>query len=193
MLIKQELRQAILQKRSRLDKTVQKQVGDNVADTVQNLTIWQNSQRIGFYYPMNGEVDTRPTIKLAWEQNKQVYLPLMNPALNNSLQFVLYTADTPLASNKWGVPEPEESALKERHAASFLDIIIMPLVAYDPFKNRLGMGGGCYDKTLAFKAGATHATPYCLGLAYAFQAIKALLPVDPWDIPMDDVICLKTD
>jgi 5-formyltetrahydrofolate cyclo-ligase len=69
-----------------------------------------------------------------------------------------------------------------------LDVILMPLVAFDGQGNRLGMGAGYYDRTLAFLRHRRHwRKPRIIGLAYEFQRMPAL-PAEPWDVPLDGII-----
>lgn len=69
-----------------------------------------------------------------------------------------------------------------------LDLIILPLVAFDLSGNRLGMGGGFYDRTLSFKHQRCHwKGPKLIGIAHELQRVD-LLPVNDWDIPLDAVI-----
>jgi len=189
---KHSLRQELLKKREKLTCHQQKQAALALIERLEVLPHWQASQHIAFYYPRRGEVDARPAIQTALAQGKQVFLPFIDPESDACLRFAPYTIDSVLIDNRWGIPE---SAVKQRDAArlaSELDIILMPLVGYDTFKNRLGMGGGYYDRTLAFMRQKNNdVRPYCLGLAYAFQAVEHPLPIDPWDVAMDDVICLE--
>ena len=92
-----------------------------------------------------------------------------------------------LAPNRYGIPEPRVSA-RELMKAEDLDLVLLPLVAFDKRGNRLGRGVGFYDKTLAFLHRRRHLRkPHLLGLAHDFQRLSAV-PTDDWDVPLDGVV-----
>ena len=143
-----------------------------------NSAVFQNSQHIACYYPLNNEFDCLPIIQAIWEKHKHCYLPVLS---DNLLCFKRYQATTRLQTNRYNIPEPvsEESIAVER-----LNLVIVPLVGFDTRGNRLGMGAGYYDRT--FQA----LDCYLLGLAYAAQQAPDL-PVDPWDVRLHAVLTEK--
>ena len=101
--------------------------------------------------------------------------------------FSSYSKDQKLSLNDYGIPEPEHNDEKSIQAEQF-DLMFIPLVAFDSKCNRIGMGGGYYDKTLAFKKESEKKSkPLLIGLAYEFQKIDAI-EKNAWDIPMDAII-----
>ena len=116
--------------------------------------------------------DTGPLQQLATRQGKQLFLPVI--ADDNSLSFHAWQADEPLRDNRYNIPEPPAQAL--RCPTNDLDIIFMPLVAWDQCGGRLGMGGGFYDRTLAGADG-----PVLVGLAHECQQVGQV-PRDSWDV-----------
>jgi 5-formyltetrahydrofolate cyclo-ligase len=102
------------------------------------------------------------------------------------LWFTPYAADSELVQNRFGIPEPR--VLPRRRVPPWrLDLILVPLVGFDSAGNRLGMGGGFYDQTLAFLQRRSHwRKPRLLGIAYDFQQLDQL-PAEPWDIPLDGI------
>ena len=87
--------------------------------------------------------------------------------------------------NKFGIDEPIYSPYRGAHR---MDIILMPLVGFDKHKNRLGMGGGFYDKTLSFhKQLKNFRVPKLFGLAFDSQEVDKLI-TQPWDVPLDGII-----
>ena len=85
--------------------------------------------------------------------------------------------------NRYGIPEPDRP-IRQRIRAASLDLIVAPLVAFDIYGNRLGMGGGFYDRTLAFlKRRGSWRKPVVVGVAYEFQKVQRLT-AQPWDVPM---------
>lgn len=148
--------------------------------------LFRNSRRIAFYFPHDGEMDTFPLLYRAWSMNKLCYLPVLEPLGSNRLRFAPYEPHHPLTPNRFGIPEPAAPP-RDRVCAAGLDLILLPLVAFDGQGNRLGMGGGYYDRTLAFLRHRRHwRRPRLLGLAYEFQRVEHL-DVRPWDMPLDGI------
>jgi 5-formyltetrahydrofolate cyclo-ligase len=108
--------------------------------------------------------------------------------------FSYYPGDL-LIKNHYGILEPDPKNSKICSPEN-LDLVLVPLLAFDNQHNRLGMGGGYYDKTFAFLKNSKNletkipSKPYLLGLAYSFQ-YQTKLPLESWDIPIDDVWVLE--
>ena len=148
----------------------------------------------------DGEIDLTSFISWCWQHNKHVYLPIVHPTKKGHLFFLAYQADTEMFVNRYGIREPKLTALFnqspeqlthfEEHPELFpaekLDIVFTPLVAFDAQGNRIGMGGGYYDRLLApwFADGSG---PYPIGLAHDCQCI-ASVPVEAWDVPLPEII-----
>jgi 5-formyltetrahydrofolate cyclo-ligase len=149
--------------------------------------LFHSSHNIAAYLPADGEVETQPLIELAWRMGKQVYLPVLVPFLGNRLWFARLEPDTRLVSNRYGIAEPE-LIHRQRIAPQALDIVLAPLVGFDRDGNRLGMGGGFYDRSFAYLLKRKHwRKPRLIGLAYGFQRLPRL-PVQPWDVPLTAVV-----
>jgi 5-formyltetrahydrofolate cyclo-ligase len=144
-----------------------------------------HKQAFALYSALPSEIDTQPLITALWQRQKNCYLPRITAT--DQLVFAHYTAGTVLLPNRFGIPEPPASA--PLCALPDLDIIFMPLVAFDKQGHRLGMGAGYYDKTLATLP--DHPTrPLLVGLAYELQKMDHI-PQDPWDISLDIIITEK--
>ncbi|MCD6045595.1 MAG: hypothetical protein K0R48_758 [Gammaproteobacteria bacterium] len=143
---------------------------------------FQNKQSFALYSAMASEIDTQPLITALWQHQKSCYLPRITP--DNTLVFAQYHADTVLIPNRFGIAEPIASApLCE---ISDLDIIFIPVVAFDEEGHRLGMGAGYYDKTLA-DLRKQKKRPLLAGLAYALQRANHISH-DAWDVSLDIVV-----
>ncbi len=148
--------------------------------------LFLNSRHIAFYLPNDGEMDLGPLIKRARAMGKHCYLPVLSPLYHNRLWFAPYHSDGKLQRNRFGIPEPALNWSHMRPAWS-LDLILMPLVAFDSDGNRLGMGGGYYDRTLAYLTRRRHwRKPHLIGTAYSFQQVDAL-PHAAWDVPLQGI------
>ena len=107
------------------------------------------SKRIALYLPNDGEVDTQLVIEQAWQEGKEVYLPVLDPIRKGFLWFVEYKANSRMKKNRFGIAEPDPK-FNKRIQPQFLNFVGLPLVAFDAHGNRLGMGGGFYDRTFEF-------------------------------------------
>lgn len=176
-LSKAGLRIALRQRRNALTPSEQLAAAHSLIQNVTRLPTWKNAQRIAVYLAADGEIDARHVALLAREQGKQVFLPVITQ--HNLLSFARWETDELLAPNLFGIPEPTATAA--RCPAADLDIVFLPLVAWDLRGGRLGMGGGFYDRALSGVAG-----PLLVGLAHDCQQTDAV-PRDPWDIALDFV------
>ncbi len=150
---------------------------------------YRNSNRIACYIANDGEIDPNPLIEHAWFTNKKVYLPILSP-LKNSLYFAPYEAGRRLKLNRYNIPEPVCQP-SEWLRASQLDLLLLPLVAFDANGNRIGMGGGFYDRTLAYLQHRRYwRKPILAGLAHEIQKVGQL-KTQSWDIPLDYIITEK--
>lgn len=145
----------------------------------------QQAKKIAISLAFDGEIETSPFIKWCWKNNKQVYLPVIHPFSKGHLLFLRYSEKTQMATNKYGIHEPKLNQLLICPIAE-LDVIFTPLVAFDPQGNRIGMGGGYYDRMLApwFKE---KKGPYPIGLAHDCQQVVEL-PTASWDVPLPEII-----
>lgn len=182
MNIKNLARKTIINIRSSLTKNYQALISDNVCKYIRSMPEYRYAKKIALYYPKNGEIDLMDLFKSAPLHGKQCYFPVVNP--EGDLVFVPAHLKTKFVKNKYGIPEPIEN-LKKKIDTNELDIIFMPLVAFDNFGNRLGMGAGYYDKSLK-----SCKNPLLIGVAYEFQK-QPLIPSDPWDIKLQMIITDK--
>lgn len=150
---------------------------------------YQKAQRIGAYLCLPEEVDVRAIIETAWADGKQVYLPVVL-AWGEPLLFAPYTADSVLTKDclSIDIPAVERS---EYIAAQALDMVVTPLVAFDEQRNRIGMGGGFYDRTFAFKQQG-QSSPQLLGVAFETQRVESNIVANEWDICPDAIITEAT-
>ncbi len=128
---------------------------------------------------LGGEIDLTPTIKKAWSQGKTCYLPVVQ---DQRLIFVNYTPTSVMQKNAFGILEPVSGGLISPAA---LDLVIVPLVAFDKHGHRIGMGGGYYDRTFAGADSLRHS--FLMGVAHRCQQIHDIRP-EPWDVALDLVL-----
>lgn len=170
-LLRRQLRAA----RRALSPAQQAAAARRLAARLAALPALQGARRIALYWPMDGEIDPRPLRALL--PRATFYLPVLQPFPAGTLRFARWGRGLRLARNRFGIPEPRGVATV---SARQLDVVLMPLTGFDAAGNRLGMGGGFYDRTLAFtRAGGRR--PFRAGVAHACQRVPAL-PVADWDI-----------
>lgn len=167
-----------------LDPQARRAAADGLLKIAAASAAFRRGRHIAFYLPNDGEQDIFPLLERAYSRRKSCYLPVLDP-LQPRLRFARYEPGDPLAPNRFGIPEPCGPAARDHVDASALDLVLLPLVAFDPDGNRLGMGGGFYDRTLAFLRLRRHwRRPLCYGVAFELQHIDHIAPA-PWDVPLD--------
>lgn len=181
--LRNQLRQQIRKTRANLTALQQQQAEDSITQQALALIEERNAQHIALYISFDGEISTEKLIKILWMQGKQVYLPVLHPFNPNHLLFLRYLPETPMLKNKFGILEPKLNVqnvlpLKE------LDILFTPLVAFDKQGNRLGMGGGFYDRTLQNWRNSSFIP---VGLAHQCQQVEQL-PTEVWDVPLHQIL-----
>lgn len=180
------LRKPILNLRSTLSSKQQQQASHLIIQQTLRTHVFLRSQRIAFYIPHRNEVNTQLLIEKAFEYGKRCYLPILHPIKHNQMWFGAYQQGDVLKENYLGILEPN-LAVAEKVAPWSLDLVITPLVAFDQQGNRLGMGGGYYDRTFSFLKSKQNRKPKLMGLAYHFQQLETI-PAATWDIALDYVI-----
>jgi 5-formyltetrahydrofolate cyclo-ligase len=173
--------------RRSLSASARSRAAHRLARELARTSWFLRSQRIACYLANDGEMDPAPLMERAWRQGKTCYLPVLSPISGDRLWFAAYRPGDPLATNRFGIPEPVYQ--EERPVPAWaLDLVLTPLVAFDPQGNRLGMGGGYYDRTFAYLGGRQRwRKPVLVGLAYDLQKVEAL-PCAPWDVPLAGVV-----
>ena len=126
---------------------------------------------------MKSEVDTWTLIERAWQLKKRIFAPITQKT--STLQFRQFDADSKFSTDNLGLSEPVAG---DFIAAEKLDLVFTPLVAFDSQNNRIGMGGGYYDRTFSFlKKNSDIDKPVLVGIAFERQRVEKIAP-NPWDI-----------
>lgn len=153
-------------------------------------SLWFTSfKRFALYVAADAEIDPTCIVEKLWlDDRKACYLPILSGTEENRfLEFRIYQPTTILVPNRFGIFEPQEEG--GGILATELDIVLVPLVAFDLNGNRLGMGSGYYDRTFENLKGEGK-KPYLIGLAYEFQKL-AHLKAKAWDVPLIGVFTEK--
>lgn len=184
---RQQIRQQIRLRRKSLPPQQQLHAAQHAATRMMAFAPVLEAHTVAVFLSFDGELDTRPLIEGLWHAGKKVYLPVIHPFSPGHLLFLRYFPDSALVLNQFKIHEP---ALDVRHVLplSKLDVLITPLVAFDSKGQRLGMGGGFYDRTL--QNWHTHGL-FPVGYAHDCQHVDTL-PAEEWDIPLPAVITPTT-
>jgi len=185
-MTRDELRRHMRGLRAALAPAARHAAARAAAEIAAALPAFRAARRIAVYVAIEGELDPEPLVTLARHLGKEVFLPVLPPGNNTPLTFLPYLAGAELRPNRFRIPEPAPSA-GAALAPVELDLVFAPLVAFDARGQRLGMGGGYYDRSFAFLKGARRPHPVLMGYAYETQKV-AELPAESWDVPLAGVV-----
>jgi 5-formyltetrahydrofolate cyclo-ligase len=186
---RQQLRSELRARRNSLSPSEQTQAAQSLLRKLMSLPLFLRSQHLALYWATDGEIDLTPTMIQLWKMGKSCYLPVIHPTQARKLWFVKYSPDTILKPNRFNIPEPDHRSTP-KIPAKLLDLVLMPLVGFDSKGARLGMGGGFYDSTFAFKHQKGQNKPWLIGVAHACQEVNEL-DTEAWDIPLNGVVTDK--
>lgn len=177
---KERLRSRLLARRQRIPAVERKQWSREISTRLLKWDPYREARRIHCFVGIEskGEVDTLPVLEQMIQEGKEVYLPKVNSS-SPALKHVRYRGPESLAPGPYDIPEPTG---KEAIAPEELDLILVPLLAADNRKNRLGYGMGYYDRFLALATGVS------AGLLFQAFLLDEPLPAEPHDIPLDYLI-----
>ncbi len=180
---KTQLRRQLRQARNALTGFHRHRAEHRIQKLLQSLPALHQAQRIGAYLPFDGEPNLHASLAA---QQQKIWLPVIRADLHLDFRpsFVLSQHRRRPAfayRNRFGI---WESLHQPTRRARQLDVILIPLVGFDRSGNRLGMGAGFYDRSLA---GLRRRKPILIGIAFSVQEV-ATLPADPWDIPLDYIV-----
>jgi len=181
-----EMRQAGRQWRAGLATEQLEEAAAALAANILELQDYHRSDRLGVYFAVNGEIGLQAVIDHALAAGKTVYLPNLD---RHSLRFSPYFHGQKMRINKFRLPEPdvEDAAML---APRQLDLVLAPLVVFDENCNRIGMGGGYYDRSFEFRKNPESTRPRLIGVAHDFQKVEQIIP-EEWDVRLDSIVTDK--
>ena len=182
-LSRQNIRQIIRQRRRALTPEQQHLFGQQAAARMMAWPHMLTAKTVALFLSFDGELDTQPLIEQLWQAGKRVYLPVLHPFSPGNLLFLHYHPRSHLVINRLKISEPKLD-VREVLPLNQLDVLITPLVAFDEQGQRLGMGGGFYDRTLQ---NWQQLGIQPVGYAHDCQQVTTL-PVEEWDIPLPAVV-----
>ena len=176
---KAELRSAGKSARQNLKREERGAASENICAAAINSALFEQANLIACYLASDDEVNCRRLIERAWHMKKRIFLPVLQK--HSKLKFVEFLNGSKTRTNKYGLEEPVgDNEIDPR----ILDLVFTPLVAFDLQGNRIGMGGGYYDRTFSFLNEQHHESrPRLVGLAFDCQRVEQI-GASTWDIPL---------
>ena len=173
------------QLRSKILKLRKNKVNNNFKISLNNFFLFLKTNKnklnsLGGYYPSNFEIDDLEILEFLEKKNYKISLPIVKK--NNQMDFFKWSKNDPLKINKYGIPEPVSSKI------FYPDILLVPLVSYDNDFNRLGYGGGFYDRYIEKIEKIKKVIK--IGLAFSCQKLKNI-PINQYDKKLDFIVTEK--
>jgi 5-formyltetrahydrofolate cyclo-ligase len=186
LLPRDTLRRELRAKRRALPAAIRIAAAEALAARLLTLPYAPVSGPVAGYWAMDGEIALH-----AWQMRLPRECTYCLPVLHDDgrLRFAPWRAGAALSTNRFGIPEPDVPA-SSLLAAEAMALVVAPLVAFDARGHRLGMGGGWYDRTFAFRRERA-APPHLVGAAFAAQQVESVFP-ESWDMPLD-ALCTESD
>jgi len=189
-LSRPQLRRLLRKARRALNRAEQRQAAQGLYRQLAQDPLFRRARHVSLYLPMDGEIDPRLLLREAQRRGKKTYLPVLSAWPRTKMVFQRVKPGERFRPNRFRIPEPRIDARKQRKIWA-LDLILMPLVGFDDQGGRLGMGGGFYDRSLAYQARRkAWQKPVLLGLAHECQKVGKLA-VASWDVPLQGTVSDK--
>ena len=170
---KQRIRERLIQKRRMLAAEERCSLSESILSQLEKMTVFREAKTVLLYYPKNNEVDVLPLFK-RYKRDKTLLLPVTH---RDRMTAHPYEGNDKMHRGKFGIPEPTTPEFQGK-----IDVIIVPAVAFDRAGNRLGRGGGYYDRFLKKQPHAT-----LIGVGYDFQLVDEV-PVRKHDQKVHRII-----
>ena len=176
------LRQALRTRRAALSAAERIGAAQALVAQLEQIPEFLTDRRIAGYWAVDGELPLAALMQGLCEREQIWHLPVLGE--DRLLRFAPWRPGDAIDTNRYGIPEPR-CALGEGLRADELDVVLLPLCGFDRSGNRLGFGGGWYDRSFAFLQDRTDVgKPVLVGVGYALQEVDAIAAM-PWDVRLD--------
>jgi 5-formyltetrahydrofolate cyclo-ligase len=179
---KDKIRNISKSNREALKKDFIKQASSDISQKIITSKYFKDANNIGCYLSTEYEVSTDTIISSAYKTNKNLYVPKIKQG--NAMDFVKMTLNSNMVKNRYGIHEPLYEDIID---ANKLDIVLVPIVAFDEKKNRIGMGGGFYDRKFKYIKNTKKKYPLLIGVAFECQKVKKIKP-ENWDVKLSAIV-----
>ncbi len=182
-----QLRRLLRKARRALSASEQRQAARGLYRQLAQHPLFRRARHISLYLPTDGEIDPRLLLREAQRRGKHTYLPVLSAWPRTRMVFQRIRPGEKLAPNRFRILEPRVKLAAQRKVWT-LDLVLLPLVGFDMEGGRLGMGGGFYDRSLAYLARRqSWRKPTLLGLAHECQKVGKLNQAS-WDVPLQGTV-----
>ena len=179
---KDKIRNISKSNREALKKDFIKQASSDISQKIITSKYFKDANNIGCYLSTEYEVSTDIIISSAHKTNKNLYVPKIKQG--HAMDFVKMTLNSNMVKNRYGIHEPLYEDIID---ANKLDIVLVPIVAFDEKKNRIGMGGGFYDRKFKYIKNTKKKYPLLIGVAFECQKVKKIKP-ENWDVKLSTIV-----
>lgn len=183
---RRQFRQQLLERRAQLTPAQRKQADQQLQQRALEWLNVHSVQSVGSYVSVKAEIATAQLNQQLMREMSVLAVPRLHPVVKNHLLFLRMHAQTQWVPNAYRIPEPKLQTA-DIVPLSQLQVLLVPMVGFDAHGNRLGMGGGFYDRTLAAWRLGRYPNLLPVGLAYDCQYVDRL-PIEAWDVPLPMVI-----
>ncbi|QKZ02538.1 5-formyltetrahydrofolate cyclo-ligase [Pseudomonas eucalypticola] len=186
-LSRPQLRRLLRDARRALTPAQQRTAARGLYRQLSQHPLFRRARHVALYLPNDSEIDPRLLLAEAQRRGKKTYLPVLSAWPRTKMVFQQVRAGEAYRRNRFRIPEPHINPARQRRIWA-LDLILLPLVGFDELGGRLGMGGGFYDRSLAYRGRRTawH-KPMLLGLAHECQKVERLAQAS-WDVPLQGTV-----
>ncbi|EJN17107.1 MULTISPECIES: 5-formyltetrahydrofolate cyclo-ligase [Pseudomonas] len=190
LLPRPQLRRMLRKARRALTPSQQREAARGLYKQLIQHPLFRRAKHISLYLPNDGEIDPRLLMRAAQRRGKVTYLPVLSAWPRTKMVFQRIRPGEKLKPNRFRIPEPRHNIARQRKVWA-LDLVLLPLVGFDDVGGRLGMGGGFYDRSLAYLARRKNwRKPTLLGLAHECQKVQRLAQAS-WDVPLQGTVTDK--
>lgn len=176
------LRRMLRARRRKLTGADREAAQARLIQALRGLPIYRRARHVAVYFAVDGEIDLSACFADALRRGVALYAPRL---LEDRLVFHSLEAGSVLTANQFGIPEPSGGAAIDPRS---LDLVLTPLVGFDRFGTRLGMGKGYYDRTFRFLGNRKRwLKPKLIGIGFDFQEVSTIATA-PWDIGLWGVV-----
>ncbi|BCS88693.1 5-formyltetrahydrofolate cyclo-ligase [Pseudodesulfovibrio sediminis] len=184
---KNAVRARLLEQRQTLTQEQIRAASLQAVELIRTLFEWKNATEALMYWPIKGEVDLRPLVAELWQRECRVLMPRCRPDQQGIMDLACAACESDLIPGEYSVMVPDSNTCPAVNECN-PQIALIPGVGYDRKGNRIGFGGGYYDRLLAKES---MRDTLVVGVGYDFQLIDHI-PTQPWDKPVD-VVCTEKE
>ena len=183
------MRQQVRSRRRAVSRRVRRAAAASLARRIPRIMAYSRARWVAAYLPFDGEINLRPLIQAGVNAGKRFCLPMIDRRRPGTMNLGYFNQRTTLLPDRWGILEPHQRSTM-RVPLQQIDVVLLPLVAFDLAGNRLGMGAGYYDRLLQHRSVQSWRRPVLIGVAFETQKVEKLF-AESWDVALDWVVTEK--